>query len=47
MTNTEQGVINGSTLGGYFQIAGIVPEPSVFALLGLGILPLLLRRRRN
>jgi hypothetical protein len=47
MTNTEQGVINGSTLGGYFQIAGIVPEPSVFALLGLGIVPLLLRRRRN
>jgi hypothetical protein len=47
MTNTEQGVINGSTLGGYFQIAGIVPEPSSFVLLSLGILPLLLRRRRN
>ena len=46
MSNLEQGVINGSTLGGYFQIAGVVPEPSVFALLGVGVLSLLLRRRR-
>ena len=45
MTNTELGVIDGSTLGGYFQIAG-VPEPSVFALLGLGALALVSRRRR-
>jgi hypothetical protein len=54
---------NGSTLGGYFQIANggvegpsnggtaafsnisIVPEPSTLALLGLGGLTLLLRRR--
>jgi hypothetical protein len=46
MSNLEQGVINDSTLGGYVQIVGVVPEPSVFALLVLGILPLLLRRRR-
>ena len=46
MTNLEQGVINDSTLGGYFQIVGVVPEPSTFALLGVGILSLLLRRRR-
>ncbi len=45
MSNLEQGVINGSTLGGYFQIVGVVPEPSVFALLGVGALSLLLRRR--
>jgi len=64
-TNLEQGIINGSTLGGYFQIVNasgdlfnsgiasfgnisIVPEPSMFALLSLGVLPLalLLRRRR-
>jgi hypothetical protein len=63
-TNLEQGIINNTTLGGYFQIVNdpsnpsnsglavfgnisIVPEPSVFALLSLGILPmgLLLRRR--
>ncbi len=46
MSNLEQGVINGSTLGGYFQIVGVVPEPSVFALLGMGALSLLIRRRR-
>ncbi len=46
MSNLEQGVINGSTLGGYFQIVGVVPEPSVFALLGVGVLSLLLWRRR-
>jgi len=46
MSNTEQGVINGSTLGGYFQIQGIVPEPSSFALFGLGALTFFLRRRR-
>jgi hypothetical protein len=46
MSNLEQGVINGSTLGGYFQIVGVIPEPSVFALLSLGILPLVFRRRR-
>lgn len=46
MTNLEQGVINDSTLGGYFQIVGVVPEPSTFALLGVGALALLLRRRR-
>jgi hypothetical protein len=66
-TDLEQGIINGTTLGGYFQIGnapnnpsnfgvavfqnigitGItVPEPSSFVLLSLGILPLLLRRRR-
>ena len=63
-TNLEQGIINNSTLGGYFQIVNasgdpfnsgiasfenirIVPEPSMFALLSLGVLPLglLLRRR--
>ena len=64
--NLEHGIINGSTLGGYFQIVNapgdplntgeavfqnisiVVPEPSTFALLSLGILPLglLLRRRR-
>jgi hypothetical protein len=46
MSNLEQGVIGDSTLGGYFQIVGMIPEPSVFALLSLGLLPLLLRRRR-
>ena len=48
MSNLEQGVINDSTLGGYFQIVGVtVPEPTTLALLGLGLLPLtrLLRRR--
>ncbi len=45
MSNLEQGVINGSTLGGYFQIVGVVPEPSVLALLGVGALSCLLRRR--
>jgi len=37
----------GDFLGGYFQIQTIVPEPSTFALLGLGLLPMarLLRRR--
>src|SRR6266568_3631513 len=64
---TGDGIGNGSTLGGYFQIAnasanpansgsalfqnisisGVVPEPSTFAMLSLGIVPLglLLRRR--
>jgi hypothetical protein len=46
MSNTEQGVINGSTLGGYFQIVGVVPEPSSLALVGLGALTFYLRRRR-
>ena len=46
MSNTELGVINDSTLGGYFQIVGVVPEPSMFALLSVGGLTLLLRRRR-
>jgi hypothetical protein len=46
MSNSEQGVINDSTLGGYFQIQGVVPEPSTFALLGLGAFTLLWRRRR-
>jgi hypothetical protein len=62
-TDLEQGIINGTTLGGYFQIQNapnnpsnfgvavfqnitMVPEPSSFVLLSLGILPLLLRRRR-
>jgi hypothetical protein len=63
-SNLEQGIIDGSTLGGYFQIqndptnpnnSGLaafgnisilaVPEPSVFALLGLGALSLVWRRR--
>ena len=38
----------GDFLGGYFQIATVtVPEPSTFALLGLGVLSMarLLRRR--
>ncbi len=46
MSNLEQGVINDSTLGGYLQVVGVIPEPSVFALLVMGFLPLLLRRRR-
>jgi len=64
-TNLEQGIINNSTLGGYFQIQNaisnpfndaiasfqnirMVPEPSTFALLSLGVLPLgLLLRRRH
>jgi hypothetical protein len=63
-TNLELGIINGSTLGGYFQIVNdaanpsnggsalfqnisiVIPEPSVFALLALGVLPLVFRRRR-
>ena len=62
-TNLEKGIIDGSTLGGYFQIvndpanpmnSGLamfqnisfeVPEPSGLVLLGLGLLPLLWRRR--
>jgi len=46
MSNLEQGVINGSTLGGYLQVVGVVPEPSSIALVGLGALSLYLRRRR-
>ncbi len=47
MSNLEQGVLNGSTLGGYFQIVGTIPEPSVFALLGMSLaLSLVFRRRR-
>lgn len=46
MSNLEQGVINGSTLGGYLQVVGVVPEPSSCALLGLGALTIFLRRRR-
>ena len=63
-TNLELGIINGSTLGGYFQIVNdpanpsnggsalfqnisiVIPEPSVFALLGLGMLALVFRYRR-
>jgi hypothetical protein len=63
-SNTELGVINGTSIGGYFQIqqdpnvpsnsgsavfGGIsvssIPEPSAFALLGLGIVSFLFRRR--
>ena len=46
MGNLEQGVINGSTLGGYFQIVGVVPEPSALAFLVLGLGTLAFRRRR-
>src|SRR5205085_6862000 len=42
MNNLEQGVINGSTLGGYLQIVGVVPEPSSVVLLVLGLAPLIL-----
>jgi len=64
LSNTEHGVINDTTIGGYFQIVqdpnvpgnsgsavfqnitiGTVPEPSTAALLGLGLLALLFRRR--
>jgi hypothetical protein len=45
MSNLQQGVINDSTLGGYFQIVGVIPEPSVFALLVLSLVPLVFRRR--
>ncbi len=67
LSNLEQGIISGSTLGGYFQIvnapdpnnSGIavfqninivaIPEPTVLALLGLGMLPvgLILQRRHH
>jgi len=46
MSNLEQGVINGSTLGGYLQVVGVVPEPSTIALLSLGGMAFFLRRRR-
>jgi hypothetical protein len=65
-SNLEQGIITGSTLGGYFQIVNdpnnhnnagaavfqnisitAIPEPSTIALLSVGVLPLLLRRRRS
>jgi hypothetical protein len=46
MTNLEQGVLDGSTLGGYLQVVGVVPEPSTFALLSLGGVAFCLRRRR-
>ena len=46
MTNLEQGVLDGSTLGGYLQVVGIVPEPSSIALIGLGALTVYLRRRK-
>jgi hypothetical protein len=46
MSNLEQGVINGSTLGGYLQVVGVVPEPSTIALLSLGGVAFFLRRRR-
>jgi PEP-CTERM motif len=65
LNNLELGVINNTTIGGYFQIVqdphdpsnsgsavfskiniSSVPEPSTFAFLGLGVLSLLLRRRR-
>jgi hypothetical protein len=46
MSNLEQGVINGSTLGGYLQVVGVVPEPSTLALLSLGGVAFFLRRRR-
>jgi hypothetical protein len=63
-TNLEQGIIDGSTLGGYFQIVSdaanpfnggsalfgniaisAIPEPSVLALLGFGLVGLLARRK--
>jgi hypothetical protein len=49
MSNTELGVINGSTLGGYFQIQGVVPvpEPTTLALAGLGGLATLVVARRR
>lgn len=63
-TNLEQGIINNTTLGGYFQIVNdpanafnsgtasfqdisIVPEPSTFALIGLGLLGLLAIHRKK
>ena len=65
-SNLEQGIIDNSTLGGYFQIVNdssnpfnagiadfgtitIVPEPSTFAMVGLGILTLgfVVARRRH
>jgi hypothetical protein len=64
LSNTEHGVINDTTIGGYLQIVqdpivpgnsgsavfqnitiGTVPEPSTAALLGLGLLAMLARRR--
>jgi hypothetical protein len=64
LSNTELGVINNTTIGGYFQIQqdpnvpsnsgsalfqnisiSAIPEPATTALLGLGMLALLYRRR--
>lgn len=63
-TNLEQGIINNTTIGGYFQIVNdpanpfnsgianyqdisIVPEPSTFALVGMGLIGLLVLRRKK
>lgn len=65
LTNLEQGLIDNTTIGGYFQIQqdpnvpgnsgsavfqnieiAVVPEPGTYALVGLGLLALVWRRRR-